>query len=133
MPLLVTAGAFFVFGTISGTILFSELVKDHTHPPFKLAVLRDRKGDLTKEWYVEFYTMDDCKGELVRKRIVISPHFRDKRSRTETGSWPLQMTSYQNSFHLTIFSEAKFATEGRHEKTDRADHQRRSEEGRYDH
>ncbi|PSL27180.1 hypothetical protein CLV60_10834 [Dyadobacter jiangsuensis] len=31
MPLLVTAGAFFVYGTIGGTNLFSELMKDYTH------------------------------------------------------------------------------------------------------
>lgn len=60
MPLLVTAGAFFVYATISGTNLFSELMKDHTHPPFKLAVLRDRKGDLSKEWFVGFYAWSDA-------------------------------------------------------------------------
>ncbi|WP_353721132.1 hypothetical protein [Dyadobacter sp. 676] len=35
-------------------------MKDHTHPPFKLAVLRDRKGDLSKEWFVGFYAWSDA-------------------------------------------------------------------------
>lgn len=83
MPLLVTAGAFFVFGTISGTNLFSELMKDHTHPPFKLAVLRDRKGDLSKEWFVEFYAWSDAEKQLIRKRVKIPLAHQNVKSRTD--------------------------------------------------
>lgn len=83
MPLLVTAGAFFVFGTISGTNLFSELMKDHTHPPFKLAVLRDRKGDLSKEWFVEFYAWSDAEKQLIRKRVKIPLAYQNVKSRTD--------------------------------------------------
>lgn len=61
--------------------------KDHKQGlPYKLAVLRDRDGDLTKAWYVEFYAYDEKTQKLVRKRVVISMNFRDKKSRTAEGN-----------------------------------------------
>jgi hypothetical protein len=48
--------------------------------------LRDRDGDLTKPWYVEFYAYDEKTEKLVRKRLVISMNFRDKKSRTAEGN-----------------------------------------------
>lgn len=82
MPFLVLGWAFFVFGTNIGTNPLSELVKDHTHPPYKLAVLRNRKGDLSKEWFVEFYAWSATEGKLIRKRIKIPLSYQDAKSRT---------------------------------------------------
>ncbi|ACT96665.1 tyrosine-type recombinase/integrase [Dyadobacter fermentans] len=63
------------------------MVKDNKSGlPFKPAVLRDRDGDLTKPWYVEFYAFDEKSGGLVRKRVSISMNFRDKKSRTAEGN-----------------------------------------------
>ena len=58
-------------------------MKDHTHPPFKLAVLRDRKGDLSKEWFVEFYAWSDAEKQLVRKRVKIPLAYQNVKSRTD--------------------------------------------------
>jgi hypothetical protein len=56
MPLLYSVGAFLVFWTN----VLNDMVKDHnTQLPYKRAILRDRKGDLSKEWFVEFYA---CSG-----------------------------------------------------------------------
>ncbi|WP_215237645.1 hypothetical protein [Dyadobacter helix] len=49
--------------------------------PFKRAVLRDRGGDLTKEWYVEYYAYDESVGDLVRKRVNIPTSFQTKKAR----------------------------------------------------
>ncbi|KAA6438574.1 site-specific integrase [Dyadobacter flavalbus] len=84
MPLLYSVGAFLVFGTNIGTNVLNDMVKDHnTHLPYKRAVLRDRKGDLSKEWFVEFYAWSELEEKLVRKRIKIPMSFRDKKSRVE--------------------------------------------------
>ncbi|MEO6285841.1 MAG: site-specific integrase [Dyadobacter sp.] len=53
--------------------------------PYKLAVLRDRKKDLSKEWYVEFYAWDAEKCALVRKRIKIPMSFQDVKNRQAEG------------------------------------------------
>ena len=45
--------------------------KDKVEKPYKLAVLRDRGGDLSKEWYIEFYAFDDRTKDLKRQRIKI--------------------------------------------------------------
>jgi integrase len=60
--------------------------KNNEGIPYKLAVLRDRGGDLSKWWYVEFYAFDETKGELIRKRKKISLDFQDKKSRTNEGN-----------------------------------------------
>jgi len=44
---------------------------DKVEKPYKLAVLRDRGGDLSKEWYIEFYAFDDRTKDLKRQRIKI--------------------------------------------------------------
>lgn len=65
------------------------MTKDNkTGLPFKLAVLRDRDGDLTKLWYVEFYAFDEKSGQLVRKRVSISMNFATRKAgrQKETGS-----------------------------------------------
>lgn len=36
--------------------------------PYKLAKLKDRDGDLTKSWYMEYYLFDENSDSLVRKR-----------------------------------------------------------------
>jgi hypothetical protein len=70
MPLLYSVGAFLVFGTNIGTNVLNDMVKDYnTHLPYKRAILRDRKGDLSKEWFVEFYAWSKLEEKLVRKRI----------------------------------------------------------------
>jgi len=83
MPFLIKGAAFLIFGTNIGTNLFADLVKDHTHPLYKRAVLRDRKGDLSKEWFVEYYTWSDLEEKLIRKRIKIPQSCQDKKSRVE--------------------------------------------------
>lgn len=89
MPLLVSVWAFFVFGTIAGTKTgkrktthTNRMVKDLSgDKPFKRAVLRDRGGDLTKEWYIEYYAFDESLNDLVRKRIKIPTSFQTKKAR----------------------------------------------------
>jgi integrase len=101
-PFLIAGTAFFVILTKFPPNLGMD--KDNQNLlPYKPAVLRDRKGDLTKEWYVEFYAMDDRKGELVRKRIVISMHFRDKRSRTAEGNRIVALANdlLKKGYHFT--------------------------------
>jgi len=80
MPFLLSETAFFVFGTIGGTKSTSKTTKDHNgNRPYKRAVLRDRGGDLAKEWYVKFYTWDEVSQNFSRKRIKISKNFIPKR------------------------------------------------------
>lgn len=40
-------------------------------PPYKGAVLKDRKGNLSKEWYVEFYAFCGIQKRLERKRVKV--------------------------------------------------------------
>ena len=101
-PFLLSGTAFFIILTKFPPNLGMD--KDNQNLlPYKPAVLRDRKGDLRKEWYVEFYAMDDRKGELVRKRIVISMHFRDKRSRTAEGNRIVALANelLKKGYHFT--------------------------------
>jgi integrase len=85
-------GPFFDKGTNKGTKTEEDndfgmkpgKIKDQL--PYKLAVLRDRGGDLSKWWYVEFYAYDETVGDLVRKRKKISMDFQDKKSRTNEGN-----------------------------------------------
>jgi integrase len=56
-------GVFFLIATILDTILDS---KNRSYP-YKLCKIRDRSGDLSKRWYVEFYIYDVAKACLVRK------------------------------------------------------------------
>lgn len=101
-PFLLSGAAFLIILTKFPPNLGMD--KDHQqHLPYKPAVLRDRKGDLTKEWYVEFYAMSDRTGELVRKRISISMHFRDKKSRTAEGNRIAAMANdlLKKGYHFT--------------------------------
>jgi hypothetical protein len=62
-----------------------SLSSDMTIPsyPYKLAILKDRKGDLTKSWYVEYYVYSEEKNELVRVRNRISPELDTVKKRRE--------------------------------------------------
>jgi integrase len=88
MPLLVTVGAFFVFGTIIGTNQdFFGMESDHKkNLPYKPATLRDRDKDLSKEWYIEWYAWDEGLNDLVRKRKKIPMSYQDVKSRTLAGN-----------------------------------------------
>jgi integrase len=86
MPFLILGTAFFILGTISGTkkkkkIHTLGMKKDKVERPYKLAVLRDRDGDLSKEWYIEFYAFDEEIGDLKRKRIKIPLVYATDESR----------------------------------------------------
>jgi hypothetical protein len=68
MPLLISGAASSLFGTILGTKKSKKkhtlgMKKDKAEKPYKLATLRDRGGDLSKEWYVEFM-------HLMKKRTI---------------------------------------------------------------
>lgn len=76
-----------MFGTIRGTNTHSKMEKDHNgNWPFKRAVLRDRNGDLSKEWYVEYYAWDEASECLVRKRIKIPQSFQTKKARVQEAN-----------------------------------------------
>ncbi|GAB3938776.1 phage integrase SAM-like domain-containing protein [Larkinella terrae] len=49
--------------------------------PYKLAILRDRKGDLSKEWYIEFYAYSENNADLIRKRVKIPLSYQTDESR----------------------------------------------------
>jgi hypothetical protein len=40
--------------------------------PYKEAVLADRKGDISKPWYINYYVWSELEGKLVRKRSKFS-------------------------------------------------------------
>jgi integrase len=48
---------------------------------YKLAALRDRGKDLTKEWYIEFYVYSEEENDLVRKRVKIPTKYSSEESR----------------------------------------------------
>jgi len=103
MPFLLSGAAFFVLGTISGTKAIFKMVKDHNgNRPYKRAVLRDRGGDLSKEWYVEFYAWDEVSQDLTRKRIKISKAFHTQKSRIEEGNKIISDTNefLEKGFHF---------------------------------
>jgi|GEM_PF-3154247 hypothetical protein len=58
MPFLASGTAFLIFGTIWGPSRpvkkSTKVIESNLDKPYRLAVFRNRKGDLTKEWYVEF-------------------------------------------------------------------------------
>ncbi|WP_285543445.1 phage integrase SAM-like domain-containing protein [Dyadobacter frigoris] len=63
------------------------MIKDHNgDKPFRRAILRDRNGDLTKEWYVEYYAWDEVLDGLVRKRIKVSMSFQTKKARVHEAN-----------------------------------------------
>lgn len=47
------------------------MIPSDTEKPYRPAVLKDRGGDLTKEWYIEFYACTTTKKEPQRKRVKI--------------------------------------------------------------
>jgi hypothetical protein len=55
--------------------------KNPIDKPYKLAVLRDRKGDLSKPWYVEFYAYSESQKHLIRKRIKIPSNLNTAEGR----------------------------------------------------
>lgn len=52
-----------------------------TPKPFIPAVLRDRKGDLSKRWYIEFYAWDEKVNRLKRKHLIVPAKYKDARNR----------------------------------------------------
>ncbi|WP_254562493.1 tyrosine-type recombinase/integrase [Dyadobacter diqingensis] len=47
--------------------------------PYKEAVLADRKGDISKPWYVNYYVWSEIEGKLVRKRSKLSHPSKKER------------------------------------------------------
>jgi len=98
--------AFVVFGTISGTNDQETFgMKQGTEKKkYQLAVLRDRNGDLKKEWYVEFYVWNEQPDKLVRKRVKIPLSFKDKKSRIDQGNHLISKINglLKAGFHYTI-------------------------------
>ncbi|TDE16168.1 tyrosine-type recombinase/integrase [Dyadobacter psychrotolerans] len=43
--------------------------------------MRDRGGDLTKEWYFEYYAFDEASNDLIRRRIKIPTSLQTKKAR----------------------------------------------------
>lgn len=60
-------GLFFIPATKSATKFDQNMPIPDTSFPYKLAKLRDRNGDLSKRWYIEFYVWDIAIGKLIRK------------------------------------------------------------------
>lgn len=47
--------------------------------PFKEAVLADRKGDISKPWYINYYVWSEIEDKLVRKRSKLSHSSKKER------------------------------------------------------
>lgn len=60
-------------------------VDDSKNLPFREAVLRDRDGDLKKEWYVEYYPYSELAGDVIRKRVKIGTEFTTDKARRDQG------------------------------------------------
>lgn len=71
-PLAIPLTGFFLFGTISGTKnKYGMSTTLNQFPPYKAAELKDRNGDLSKEWYVEFYAFCGHTDGIQRKRVKV--------------------------------------------------------------
>jgi integrase/recombinase XerC len=57
------------------------MIKGVGDKPYKLAVLRDRKKDLSKKWYIEFYAWSEVEQELIRKQIYIPASYQTVKAR----------------------------------------------------
>jgi integrase len=53
--------------------------------PYRLAVLKDRNGDISKRWFVEFYAWDKSTNQEVRKLIYLKARFKTKKEREKEG------------------------------------------------
>jgi site-specific recombinase XerD len=71
---------FFAFATKIATAQFFFMA-DKTKYDYRLAEIRDRSGDLSKRWYVEFWVWDIAKNALERKVDYISAKFKTKSER----------------------------------------------------
>lgn len=49
--------------------------------PYKLCEIRDRKSDISKRWYVEFYVFDIAQKKLVRKMDYSMNHLKTAKQR----------------------------------------------------
>ena len=50
-------------------------------PPYRPAKINDRKGDLDKSWYIEYYVFSEIENKLVRKRHRIPPEYKTSEAR----------------------------------------------------
>jgi len=81
LPSILSIGGFLIFGTIQGTKDFFGMSTTKELPAYKEAVLRDREGDLKKEWYIEYYPFDESKNQLIRKRIKVPQSLHSSNQR----------------------------------------------------
>lgn len=74
--------------------------------PYKLAVLRDRNGDLSKRWYVEYYLYHPKKNKLVRCQEYVSDRIK---TRIEKYAIANEMIDVINK--MLISGELKYTSE----------------------
>ena len=67
---------FSVFATNIATGLGAFYMADKPKYEYRLCEIRDRGGDLSKRWYVEFWVWDIAKEQLIRKPDYISAKFK---------------------------------------------------------
>jgi len=71
MPFLVSGAVFLIYGTTCGTKYDYDMVESNEETNYRLAVLKDRNGDLSKEWYIEWYVNTQTNKVPQRKRVKI--------------------------------------------------------------
>ncbi|MGG7666150.1 hypothetical protein [Dyadobacter sp. BHUBP1] len=72
--------------------------KDSKAEGYKLALLRDRGGDLTKEWYIEFYVYSEEENDLVRKRVKIPLKYSSDESRRKFAAKKIDQINDFNKY-----------------------------------
>lgn len=80
--------AFLIFATSIATKTLASLAEDNKNKyPYVLCEIRNRKGDLSKRWYVEFYAWDLRTNRLERKQEFLSKKFKTAKERLSQAKY----------------------------------------------
>lgn len=86
-------GGFLSFATAFATDLVAKILPEMSDNngneyPYRLCVIKDRNGDLSKRWYVEFWVWDLRVNNTVRKQVFISStQYKTAKERMAYGKY----------------------------------------------